>query len=106
MRKIAGFAFIAAMAVALLARGEVDKKTEKTWKSKCASCHGVDGKAQTDQGKKLGIKDYTSADFQKAHTDANLKKAIVEGEGQNMPSYKDLGEQADSLVQLIRAFQK
>ena len=106
MRKIAGFVFVAAMAAALLVRGEVDKKTEKTWKAKCSSCHGVDGKAQTDQGKKYGIKDYTTAEFQKAHADAELKKAILEGEGTNMPAYKELGDQADQLVQLIRGFKK
>ena len=106
MRNIATFAFVGAMAAALLARAEVDKKTEKTWKSKCASCHGVDGKGQTDQGKKFAIKDYTSADFQKGITDADLKKAIVDGQGTNMPAYKDLGEQSDQLVQLIRGFKK
>jgi mono/diheme cytochrome c family protein len=99
----------AVLSLALLslgARAEVDKKTERTWKSKCSSCHGADGKAQTDQGKKFGIKDYTTGEFQAAHTDDNLKKAILEGEGQNMPAYKDLGEQAEQLVQLIRSFKK
>ena len=106
MRKIAGFAFLGVLAGLSLARAEVDKKTERTWKSKCASCHGVDGKAQTDQGKKFGIMDYTTPEFHAKHSDAELKKAITEGEGQNMPAYKDLGEQADSLVQLIRSFKK
>lgn len=104
MRNIATFAFIGAMAAALIARGEVDKKAEKTWKSKCASCHGVDGKAQTDQGKKFGIKDYSAADFHAKFSDADLKKAIVDGQGQNMPAYKDLD--ADALVQVIRSFKK
>jgi len=106
MRKVAGFAFIAAMAAALLARGAVDKKTEKVWKAKCEACHGPDGRAQTDQGKKFGIKDYGTEEFQKTHSDAALKKAILEGEGANMPAYKDLSEQADQLVQLIRGFKK
>jgi mono/diheme cytochrome c family protein len=106
MRNLASFAFIGAMAAALLVRAEVDKKTERTWKAKCSSCHGADGKAQTENGKKFGIKDYTTAEFQTAHDDANLKKAILEGEGQNMPAYKDLGEQADQLIQLIRSFKK
>ena len=47
------------------AHAEVDKKTERTWKAKCASCHGANGKGQTDQGKKMGIADYTAADRQK-----------------------------------------
>jgi mono/diheme cytochrome c family protein len=106
MRSIASFVFLAVLAGSSLARAEVDKKTEKTWKSKCASCHGVDGKAQTDQGKKFGIKDYSTAEFHAGQTDADLKKAIVDGKGQNMPAYKDLGEQGDQLVQLIRSFKK
>lgn len=106
MRKFMGFVFLAALAGTSLARAEVDKKTERTWKSKCGSCHGADGKAQTDQGKKLGIKDYSTAEFQKSQSDADLKKAIVDGKGKDMPAYKDLGDQADQLVQLIRSFKK
>jgi mono/diheme cytochrome c family protein len=106
MRKITGFVFLAILAGSSLARAEVDKKTAKTWRSKCASCHGVDGKAQTDQGKKLGIKDYSGAAFHAGITDADLKKGIVDGKGENMPAYKDLAEQSDQLVQLIRSFKK
>ena len=32
--------------------------------SKCASCHGADGKGQTTMGKKQKVKDYTTADGQ------------------------------------------
>jgi len=52
------------MALPLVARAEVDKKVEKLWKTKCASCHGADGKAQTEQGQKLGVRDYTSPEWQ------------------------------------------
>ena len=94
------------------ARGEVDKKTEKLWKAKCASCHGADGKAQTDQGRKLAVADYTHPDWQKGRTDSDLKKAIAQGvsrvhEGtkQEMSGYKDqlTDEQIDSLIAYIRA---
>ena len=53
-----------AFALPLAARAEVDKKIERTWKGKCAACHGADGKGQTDQGKKLGVKDYTAPEWQ------------------------------------------
>jgi mono/diheme cytochrome c family protein len=100
--------------VALLslgARGEVDKKTERVWKAKCASCHGADGKAQTDLGRKLGVADYTQPGWQKGRTDEQLKKGIAEGvsrvhdgKKQEMGGYKDqlTGEQIDSLVAHIR----
>jgi cytochrome c len=48
-----------------IARAEVDKKIERTWKAKCAACHGADGKGQTEQGKQLGILDYTAPAWQK-----------------------------------------
>ncbi len=107
MRKIAAFALIAGLAGSMVvSAAEVDKKTERTWKSKCASCHGADGAGQTDQGKKLGVKDYTKADFHAKATDAQLKEAILNGQGKDMPAYKDLGEQADGLVAMIRGFKK
>ena len=87
----------------LAARADVDKKVERTWKAKCASCHGADGKGQTEQGKKLGIKDYTSADWQKAKSDADLKKGIVDGVP-GMDGYKDKldAAQVEGLVAFIR----
>ena len=101
--------------LAPVARGEVDKKIERTWKGKCASCHGADGKAQTDQGKAMGVLDYSDAAWQKANGDAELKKAILEGvnttkdgKKQEMDGYKDklTPEQVDGLVQYIRTFAK
>ena len=72
-------ATIAAVLIPLSVRAEVDKKTERTWKAKCASCHGADGKGQTDLGQKAGTDDYTSPAWQKAHTDARIKTAIENG---------------------------
>ena len=37
------------------------KKTERTWKSKCASCHGATGKGDTDKGKELKVPDMATA---------------------------------------------
>ena len=88
-----------------------DKKTERLWKSKCASCHGADGKGATDQGKKMAVKDMTTAEWQKKFTDEEIKKGISEGvkrtEGgvkQEMEAYKDSlkPEQIDALVKYTR----
>ncbi len=105
------FALLSLGLIALSARAEVDKKTEKTWKAKCASCHGVDGKGQTDQGKKAGIPDYASPDFQKSKTDDQLKSAISNGvktDKGEMEGYKDKlsGEEIDNLVKLVRSLGK
>ena len=97
------------------AHAEVDKRTERTWKAKCASCHGVDGKGATDQGGKMGISDYTSADWQKGITDAQMKTAINDGlkrekggKQQEMDGYKEKldGPAVDALVALIRGLKK
>ena len=106
------FAVLSLSLIALGARAEVDKKTERTWKAKCASCHGADGKAATDQGKKLSIPDYTSAEVQKSKTDDQLKSAISNGikndKGGEMEGYKDKlsGEEIENLVKLVRSFGK
>ena len=92
-----------ALLLSFASRAEVDKKVERTWKSKCASCHGADGKAQTDQGKKLGIGDYSKPEWQKAHTDDELKKGISDGV-KGMDGYKDklAADQVEGLVAFIR----
>jgi len=49
------------------------------WATKCASCHGKDGKGGTTMGRKLSIKDLTDAKVQASFTDADATKAIKEG---------------------------
>lgn len=106
--------FLAVLSLGLIALGaqaQVDKKTERTWKAKCASCHGADGKAATDQGKKAAIPDYSDASFQKSKTDEQLKTAIANGvktDKGEMEGYKDKlsGEEIDNLVKLVRSFGK
>ncbi len=94
---------------------KADKKVERVWKAKCASCHGSDGKADTEKGRKLKVADYTTQEWQAAKKDEDLKKAILDGvklekDGvkQEMDGYK--GElkpgEADALVAYIRALAK
>ena len=106
---------MAGMLAANLGYAEVDKKIERTWKSKCASCHGKEGKGDTEKGKKMKIADYTTADWQKSKKDEDLKKAILDGvkaekDGvkQEMDGYKaDLKpEEIDGLVAFIRGLKK
>ena len=95
-----------------LAADAPDQKTGRLWKSKCAACHGADGKGDTDQGKKMKVGNMATAAFQKSKTDDQLKKAILEGvkqekDGvkQEMDPYKGelTPEQVDALVKYIRA---
>jgi cytochrome c553 len=53
--------------------------TDENWENSCASCHGMDGKGQTKQGKKLKVKDYTAATVQAEMKDEDMLKAILDG---------------------------
>ena len=99
---------VAGALFALPARAEVDKKTERTWKAKCASCHGAEGAGDTDQGKKLNLKDYTKAEWQASKTDDQIKAAIETGVPDKMDPYKGKidDEQIGKLIALIRSFKK
>jgi mono/diheme cytochrome c family protein len=111
---------VAAMVVLAMSAGNAqaqaaDKKTERLWKSKCSSCHGVDGDGNTEQGKKMKVVDMTTAAWQSKRSDEYIKKAIMEGtkkeEGgvkKEMDAYKDEinPDQLEALVKYIRALKK
>lgn len=72
------------------------------YKSKCAMCHGADGK-----GKMAGTRDLGSADVQK-QSDADLTAVITKGKPPKMPGYegKLTADQIKSLVAYIRTLKK
>ncbi len=76
------------------------------YKSKCASCHGPDGKGETAVGKNLKLKDLASAEVQK-QSDADLATVIEKGK-MPMPGYegKLTKDQINDLVKHIRALKK
>ena len=76
------------------------------FKSKCASCHGADGKGDTPAGTKMKVKDLASDDVQK-QSDADLA-AIIEKGKKPMPGYegKLTKEQIDGLVKYMRSLKK
>ena len=116
--KLIGIGALGAMLLPALcgrAAAEVDKKTLRTWKAKCSSCHGEDGVGATEQGKKMGVRDMTGAAFWKDLTDAKMKDAISngikrqkDGKTQEMEPYKDKlkPEDIDGLVAYVKTFKK
>jgi mono/diheme cytochrome c family protein len=95
------------LCTASLASADVDKKTQRIWKAKCAACHGEDGKAATAQGEKLKVRDMTSADFWKGQSDVKLSKAINEGvKGMDGYGSKLPPDDIANLVSLIKTFKK
>jgi len=110
MRNHSKLLLLLGLLCAASANAEVDKKAERNFKGKCASCHGADGTGQTDQGKKMGVEDMTQASWQKK-SDAQIKKAIEDGAKKGdavMEGYKDKLDQAaiDSLVAYVRTLKK
>ena len=73
-----------------------------TYKTKCAMCHGADGK-----GGKMGTKDFASPEI-KAESDTQLIETITKGKPPKMPSFQ--GKLKDTeikdLVAYIRGFAK
>lgn len=78
------------------------------WMAKCKSCHGEDGRAKTKAGEREKIPDLTTAQWQKKHTDTDIRLVIENGSPDNrkMKAYKGRlsMEEIDALVGLIRDF--
>lgn len=74
--------------------------SEAIYKSKCAMCHGADGK-------KAAGHDLSSADVQKG-SDADLTAVIANGKAPKMPKYGDKlkPEEIKGLVAYIRTLKK
>lgn len=57
------------------------------FQEQCVGCHGADGHAGTDIGKKLNAADLTS-DAVQQNSDSELTKVLKDGK-KKMPSFKD-----------------
>lgn len=82
------------------------------YESKCAKCHGADGKGQTTMGKRNGAKDYSDPKVQEALKDDAALKAIKEGfknaDGKSvMPATEGVtDEEAKALLAYLRTLKK
>jgi cytochrome c6 len=93
------FAIVAALAVVSLLPVSAGAQDEALYKSKCAGCHGADGK-------KAAGHDLSSADVQK-ESDADLAGVITNGKPPKMPKYASLTpDQVKGLVAYIRTLKK
>lgn len=86
--------------------GRAQTGGESLYKSKCAMCHGADGKGETSIGKMNKIRDLGSPEVQ-SQSDADLATIISAGRNK-MPAYgKSLTpEQIKDLVTYLRTFAK
>ncbi len=75
---------------------------ERLFKTKCAACHGPDGKGEVPMGRKLGARNLSSTEVQ-GQSDAQLIDIVTKGKNK-MPAYdgKLTKEQITELVSYIR----
>ncbi|MGE5321596.1 MAG: c-type cytochrome [Actinomycetota bacterium] len=96
-------ALILIFAVAALMSSPVVAQTADLYKTKCAACHGPDGKGDTAIGKKMGVKSFTDPEVAK-NSDQTWFEITKNGKGK-MPGYngKLTDDQIKDLVKHIRA---
>lgn len=110
MKRVSKLAVVIALAVLgvgiAAAQSSGAEKGAQVFKTKCAMCHGQDGKGQTAMGKANNLKDLASSDVQNVH-DSELKNIIENGKGK-MPAYKGklTDEQVEQVVAYIRTLKK
>ena len=116
MKKLAKALLIAGLAFAgwphLAGAQAPDARTKRTFKAKCAACHGEDGKGQTAQARQKfgGLRDLSDPAVQKRFDDAKLKEIVQKGltetkDGKEikMPATPEIaGEQLDGMVRFVR----
>jgi mono/diheme cytochrome c family protein len=70
---------------------------------RCGGCHGVDGHPS-----RSSVPDFTDPDFQREHTDEDIKDVILNGKPPRMPGYKSIVDEtkAKALVAHIRSLAK
>ena len=75
---------------------------ETLFKTKCAACHGPDGKGEVPMGKKLGAHNLSSSEVQ-SQSDTQLIDVVTKGKSK-MPPYdgKLTKQQIADLVAYIR----
>lgn len=100
------FAFAAAGALAFAA--DKGGSPSPLFLQKCIKCHGEDGRAQTEKGKKLKAQDFTDPDFQQHKSDEQLAEAITNGTEKDMPAFGKVlsPEEIESLVRVVRSFRR
>jgi cytochrome c553 len=98
--------------VASSAAGESPFETKQYWAKNCATCHGVEGKADTKAGKKIGAINFTDPKNQERFTDEQMFKTIKGGvkDKDDMftmkPAENVTDEQIKLLIAHVRAFKK
>ena len=81
--------------------------TAGTYNSKCAKCHGRDGRSKTMRGRLTHSRDLSSGEWQNDVSDERIYNSISNGKGK-MPAFKKslTDGQIDELVNYVRRLRR
>ncbi|MBN2418417.1 MAG: cytochrome c [Deltaproteobacteria bacterium] len=110
-RALAIIIFLALCIIPASGQEQKIKDLKKFYQENCAKCHGPDGSAVGDDGKKLKGEDFTDQKWQEETKDDVMVNAILEGKffGLAMPAYKEIIAEEDAqlmVTEIIRKSQK
>jgi mono/diheme cytochrome c family protein len=78
-----------------------------SYNSKCAKCHGRDGRSKTARGRLTHSRDLTKSDWQDDVSDERIYNSISNGKGKMPPFKKSLTDaQINSLVSYVRSLKR
>ena len=102
---VAAFAFATSRKVSALSTTAGDAKS--VYNSKCASCHGRDGRARSAKAKREHARDMTTGEWQDSVSDERIYNSISNGKGK-MPAFKKKlsDSQIDELVNYVRRLRR
>lgn len=79
------------------------------YEANCAPCHGMDGKARTPAGKKLGAHDLSESKFDEATILRQIRDGVKTPQGADrMPAFKDRlkPEEISAVAEFVKTFRK
>lgn len=81
-----------------------EPKRSAVWEANCLVCHGADGRAQTEEGRKKKARNLADPRWQESVSDERLLRSISRGR-EDMPAFgrKLSEEQMKALVAEIRS---
>ena len=79
------------------------------FENNCASCHGLDGKARTPAGKKLGARDLSESTANDEAIARQIRDGVKDGRGvDRMPAFKDrlTADEQAAVRDYVKTFRK
>jgi cbb3-type cytochrome c oxidase subunit III len=89
-------------------RAGAERESRAIFDSRCATCHGKDGRAKTFKAKFNKARDLTDAAWQAEASDERIYNSISNGRGKKMPAFaKKLSRaEVEGLVGYVRSLKK